>query len=635
MSVFAQQKFNELQYSSQECVFTLNAPSSARSVKVRIYDSAEAEKPVRVLKMKRNGVDSWKATLRGDWAGHFYTFDMGRGECPGTFAKAVGVNGKRASILCMDDTDPEGWEQDVRPRLENPSDLLVYEMHHRDFSIHPSRESQYPGKFLALTEPKNIWYLKTLGVNAVQILPSYDFFTVDESKPQKPQYNWGYDPLNYNVPEGSYSTNASVPEVRIREFKEMVMALHSAGIRVIMDVVYNHCMNIDGSNFQRTYPDYYYRRSAPGQGASGEIGTTGGNWANASGCGNETASERPLMRQFMLESVRYWVEEYHIDGFRFDLMGIHDIETMNLIRKELDKIDPSITIYGEGWAASSPAIDNNLCAMKAHTHRMPGIGAFADEMRDALRGPFSNNDESAFLAARPGHEESIKFGLVGGIAHQDVDVSKVNYSKEAWAAQPSQHVSYVSCHDDMSLVDRLRASIPGISNKEVVRLSQLAQTFVLTSQGIPFLWAGEEAFRDKKGVHNSYNQPDSVNQIDWSRLLEHPELFLYYKGLINIRKEHKAFRMGDARLVRQNMRFLKTPSCVIGFTLNGAAVGDEWKKIVCIMNSNKVSQQVDVPAGTYTIVCHDGMVCGDGLGKMQGGRVEVAPQSALIMYSME
>ena len=635
MNVFAQHKFDELQYSKEECVFNLNAPSSVRTVRVRIYENADAEKPLHVLKMKRNGLDRWRVSLKGDWAGHFYTFDIGRGECPGTFAKAVGVNGKRAAIVRMEDTNPEGWDEDVRPKLENASDMIVYEMHHRDFSIHPSSRSRYPGKFLALTEPHNIWYLKTLGVNAVQILPSYDYFTVDESQPEKPQYNWGYDPLNYNVPEGSYSTDARTPEVRIREFKQMVQALHDAGIRVILDVVYNHCMNIDGSNFQLTFPDYYYRKTAPGQGASGDIGTTGGDYANASGCGNETASERPLMRQFMLESVRYWVEEYHIDGFRFDLMGIHDIETMNLIRKELDKIDPSITIYGEGWAAGSPAIDNNLCAMKAHTYRMPGIGAFADEMRDALRGPFSDDTQSAYLAGNPGHEESVKFGLAGGIAHNGVDVSKVNYSKAAWAAQPSQHVSYVSCHDDMSLVDRLRTSIPGISDKEVVRLSQLAQTFVLTSQGIPFLWAGEEAFRDKKGVHNSYNQPDSINQIDWSRLMEYPELFMYYRGLIDIRKQHKAFRMGDAGLVRQNLRFLDAPSCVIAFTLNGEAVGDTWKEIVCVMNSNKTPQLVDVPEGIYTVACREGMACADGLGKMQGGKVTVAPQSALIMYRTE
>lgn len=634
MKVLPNHKFDELQYSSDECIFNLNAPSTASTVKVRIYESAYAKSPVCALKMRRNGLDRWKTSVNGDWAGHYYTFDIGCGECPGTFAKAVGVNGRRAAIINMKATDPAGWGEDVRPKLDNPSDLVVYEMHHRDFTIHPSSKSRYRGKYLALTEPGNIWYLKTLGVNAVQLLPCFDFCSVDESLPEKSQYNWGYDPQNYNVPEGSYSTDACVPEVRIREFKQMVQALHSAGIRVILDVVYNHCANVGGSNFQLTYPDCYFRKGAAG-GKSGGTSSRVGCYANASGCGNETASECALMRQFMLESVLYWVEEYHIDGLRFDLMGIHDIETMNLIRRALDEIDPSITIYGEGWALDTPAINSSICAMKAHAYRMPGIGVFGDEMRDALRGPFADDSQSAYLAGKPGYEESVKFGLVGGIAHNDVDMSRVNYSKAAWAAQPSQHISYVSCHDDMGLVDRLRASIPNITDKEIVRLSQLAQTFVLISQGVPFLWAGEEAFRDKKGVRNSYNHPDHINQIVWTRLKEHPELFMYYRGLIDIRKQHKAFRMGDAQLVRQNVHFLETPACVIAFMLNGAAVGDAWKRIVCIMNSNKTFQSVMVSAGVYTVVCYDGMVCGDGLGKLSGGEVIVAPQSALIMYSVE
>jgi len=627
----AQNQFNEMQYSAQRTTFTLNAPSSAKSVKVRIYDSSSATKPSKTISLKRIATDKWSAAVKGDLKGKFYTFDMGKGECPGTFAKAVGVNGKRAAIVDIKSTDPEGWASDVRPAIITPSDLVVYEMHHRDFSIHPSSQSHYPGKFLALTEPRNLWYLKTLGINAVQILPSYDYATVDESRPDVPQYNWGYDPLNYNVPEGSYSTNAADPETRIREFKQMVQALHQAGIRVILDVVYNHCMNIAQSNFQLTYPDYYFRMTEPGKGASGDIGTKGGNYADASGCGNETASEKPLMRQFMLESVKYWVEEYHIDGFRFDLMGIHDMETMNMIRAELDKIDPTITIYGEGWAAGSPAIDNSLCAMKASTYKMKGIGAFADDMRDAIRGPFSDDKQPAFLAALPGNEESIKFGLVGGIKHQDVDMSKVNYSKEPWTAEPTQHVSYVSCHDDMSLVDRLRASIPNIKDDELQRLDKLAQTFVLTSQGIPFLWAGEEVMRDKKGVHNSYNSPDSINQIDWTNLHKYPEVFMYYKGLIDMRREHKAFRMGAAELVRKNMRFLDTPDCVVGFTLNGEAVGDSWKQIICIMNSNKKAVTIDIPEGKYTVVCRDGMVNTNGFSTVKGPKVKVGRQSALIL----
>lgn len=627
------QLFNEMEYSPEKTVFNLNAPSKAKSVVVRIYDSAVITKPSQVVTLKKSGTDRWSATVDGDLMGKFYTFDMGKGECPGTFAKAVGVNGKRAAIINLDSTNPEGWTNDVRPAISSPSDLVVYEMHHRDFSIHPSSQSKYPGKFLALTEPKNVHYLKTLGVNAVQILPSYDYATVDEARPDIPQYNWGYDPLNYNTPEGSYSTDATKPDVRIREFKQMVQAMHNAGIRVILDVVYNHCMSIDGSNFQLTYPDYYYRMVKKGKGTSGSIGSKGGKYSDGSGCGNETASEKPLMRQFMIESVKYWINEYHIDGFRFDLMGIHDIETMNIIREEVNKIDPSITIYGEGWSAGACAIDHDRLAMKAVTYKMPGIGAFSDDMRDAIRGPFSDDTKPAFLAALPGHEESIKFGLAGAIQHPQIDMTKVNYSKEPWTAQPSQHVSYVSCHDDMSLVDRIRASFPGIGTDELKRLDKLAQTFVLTSQGVPFLWAGEEVMRDKKGVHNSYNSPDSINQIDWNNFKLYPDVFFYYKGLIEMRNAHKAFRMGDADLVRKNLSFISAPDCVVAFRLNGKAVGDSWDDIVCIMNSNKTPQTVPVPAGTYTVVCRDGMVNVGGLDRLRvGGTVTVGPQQALIIY---
>lgn len=631
-TAMAQGHFNEMEYSPEQTTFNLNAPSKARSVKVRIYASADAATPVQTLKLKKAGTDRWTAVAKGDLMGKFYTFDMGKGECPGTFAKAVGVGGKRAAIIDLRATNPKGWCCDERPAITSPSDLVVYEMHHRDFSIHPSRGSQYPGKFLALTEPKNIHYLKTLGINAVQILPSYDFYTVDEEHPERPQYNWGYDPLNYNVPEGSYSTDARNPEVRIREFKEMVQALHNAGIRVILDVVYNHCMSIDGSNFQRTYPDYYYRMATDGNGTTGDMGSTGGNYSNGSGCGNETASEKPLMREFMLESVKYWVKEYHIDGFRFDLMGIHDIETMNLIRKAVDEIDPSITIYGEGWSAGTCGIDHDRLAMKAVTYKMPGIGAFADDMRDAVRGPFSNDHENAWLADKAGYVESIKFGLVGGIEHPDVDMTKVNYSKDPWTLQPTQHVSYVSCHDDMSLVDRIRTSFPGIQDDEMARLHKLAESFVLTSQGIPFLWAGEEVLRDKKGVHNSYNQPDSINQIDWTNLQKYPEVFLYYKGLIEMRKAHKAFRMADADLVRQHVRFLPALGNVVAFSLNGEAVGDEWKQIICVMNPAKTSVEVSVPKGHYTVVCRDGLVATDGLARVCGDKLTVGPQQLLIVH---
>ena len=613
------QTFNEMEYDERYTVFHLNAPSKSRSVKVGIYRSAVIPRPELEVEMQLVDEDRWAVTVEGNLKGLFYTFDVGKGECPGTFAKAVGVNGRRAAILDLRETNPVGWKDDVRPPLASPSDLVVYELHHRDFSVHPSRKSRFSGRFLALTEPNNIHYLKTLGINAVQLLPSFDFATVDEARPDLQQYNWGYDPLNYNVPEGSYATDAIRPEVRIREFKQMVQALHRAGIRVIMDVVYNHCHDVQQSNFHRTYPDYYFRKK-------------GKKLSNGSGCGNETASERPLMRQFIVESVLYWVREYHVDGFRFDLMGLHDVTTMNLIRFELDRIDPSLTLYGEGWTAGPSALSADKRAHKSSVRRMPRIGAFGDEMRDALRGPFGDDRKSAFLAAQPGHEESLKFGLVGGIRHPDINMSRVNYSSQSWALQPFQHVSYVSCHDDMGLVDRLRTSCLGIKDEELVRLDKLAQTFVLTSQGVPFLWAGEEVLRDKKGMCNTYNQPDAVNQIDWTPTSHRMDVFHYYRALIDIRRSHRAFRMGDANLVRKYMHFFEAPSCVVAFGLDGKSVGDAWNYIVCIMNANASSQSVTIPSGTYTVVCRDGLACAEGLDRVEGGTIAVGPQQSLIVW---
>lgn len=614
--------FDEMVYYPEKTVFCLNAPTNAKHVIVRIYNDGQGGKAVKTVKMKSLGSDRWGATVKGDWKGKFYTFELPafkKGETPGVFAKAVGVNGKRAAIVNLQETNPEGWDSDVRPAIASPADLVIYEMHHRDYSVDASSGLVYKGKFLALTEPKAIAHLKKLGVNAIHILPSYDYASVDETRLNEPQYNWGYDPLNYNVPEGSYSTDPYNPQTRIREFKQMVQALHKAGIRVILDVVYNHTYNIDGSNFQRTYPDYYYRKNADG------------TYSNGSGCGNETASERPLMRQFMIESMKYWVNEYHIDGFRVDLMGIHDIETMNLIRAEIDKIDPSIYIYGEGWSAGTCAYPHEKLAMKANIALLPRIGAFSDEMRDALRGPFSDNHKGAFLAGLAGEEESLKYGIVGAIQHPQVDYAQVNYSKKPWAAEPTQMISYVSCHDDMCLNDRLKSGIPGLGEAELIRLNLLAQTFVFTSQGVPFMLSGEEMMRDKKGVHNSFESPDSINRLDWTNLQKYPQVFDYYRGLIQLRKNHKAFRLGDAGLVRKHLEFLSTPSVTLGFRLKDNAGGDEWNDIIVLMNGNRESKVINIPDGRYTIVCCDGVINEDGLGEIEGGKVTVDAQSAVIL----
>ena len=616
-TIQAQALFREMSFSNNKTVFQLVAPNNAT---LRIYNDGISGKAVKTVKMKKVDNDLWQAELKGNLKGKFYTFDSGNGECPGLFAKAVGVNGNRAAIVDMTETNPEGWETDKRPEIKSPCDLIIYELHHRDFSIDPSSGIEHKGKFLALTEPKAIEYLKRLGVNAVHILPSFDYASVDETQLNEPQYNWGYDPKNYNVPEGSYSTDPYNPQTRIKEFKMMVQALHKAGIRVILDVVYNHTFDIENSNFQRIYPDYFYRK------------TSDGKYSNGSGCGNETASEKPLMREYMTESVKYWINEYHIDGFRFDLMGVHDIETMNYIRHEVNKIDPSIYIYGEGWSAGNCAYPTDKLAMKANTKQLDGIGAFCDDMRDALRGPFSDDHKGGFLAGEPDMEESIKFGIAGAISHPQIDMKKVNYSNAAWTNSPAQMISYVSCHDDMCLTDRLRASIPGIKKDELIRLDLLAQTAVLTSQGVPFILCGEEMLRDKKGVHNSYNSPDSINHLDWNNLKKYPEVFNYYSGMIALRKAHPAFRMGNADEVRKHLEFLDVPKGVVVFRLKDYAGGDSWKDIIVILNANKETIEITIPEGNYTVVTRNGKVDCNGLGSLTGNIAIVEPQSAIIMH---
>ena len=624
----------EMEYTPEVTNFTLWAPT-ADEVRLMLFDTGDSGHAYETVSMVADKEGTWTAKVEKDLIGKFYTFnvkikDKWMGDTPGINAKAVGVNGKRAAIIDMNATDPEGWAADKRPALACPADAIIYEMRHRDISIDTSSGIQRKGKFLAFTEEgtlspeqlaTGIDHLKELGVTHVHLLPSYDYASVDETRLDENKYNWGYDPQNYNVPDGSYSTDPYDPSVRTKEFKQMVQALHKAGIRVVLDVVYNHTFNTAESNFERTVPGYFYRQMPDG------------SFADASACGNETASNRPMMRKYMIESVLHWINEYHLDGFRFDLMGIHDIATMNEIRKAATAVDPSIIIYGEGWAAKAPQMPEDSLAMKANTYRMPGIAAFSDEMRDGLRGPFNDNHQGAFLAGVPGGEESIKFGIVGAIKHPQVDNDLVNYSKASWAEQPTQMVSYVSCHDDMCLVDRLNASVPGITPQELIKLDKLAQTAVFTSQGIPFIYAGEEVMRDKKGVHNSYQSPDSINAIDWKRKAEHADVFAYYKGLIQLRKNHPAFRMGDADLVRKHLEFLPVEgSNLIAYRLKEHANSDAWEDIIVALNSRKEPAKLTVPEGKYTVVCKDGFISEKGLGTLYGSEVIVPAQSALIIY---
>lgn len=608
----------------------------AEAAQVLLYANGANGTPLDTLNMHFHADNgTWTASVPRQLYGSFYTFrikDQGRwlDETPGVWAKAVGVNGNRAAIIDMAATNPQGWENDKGPKVKNITDAVIYEAHHRDLSLHPNSGIANKGKFLALTEPgthnkygasTGIDHLKDLGITHIHILPSYDFNSVDEANLPANTYNWGYDPLNYNAPEGSYSTNPSDPATRIREFKEMVQSLHNNGIGVVMDVVYNHTAQNDESNFELTAPGYYHRH------------WDNGKYSDASGCGNETASERKQMSDYIVNSVAYWAKEYHIDGFRFDLMGIHDIETMNEIRKAVNKIDPTICIYGEGWAAEAPQYPADSLAMKGNVARMPDIAVFSDELRDGLCGPVWEKDKGAFLAGVPGGEASVKFGIVGAIEHPQVRCDSVNYSRQPWAKQPTQMISYVSCHDGLCLVDRIKASMPGITPEQLVRLDKLAQTVVFTSQGIPFIYAGEEVMRDKKGVDNSYKSPDAVNAIDWRRKTTNEDVFTYYKRLIDLRKSHPAFRMGDAEMVRRHLEFLPVEgNNLIAFLLKEHANGDRWEDIIVAFNSRTTPARLEVPAGKYTVVCKDGVIDVRGLGTQTGPEVIVPGQSALIMY---
>lgn len=624
----------EMEYAPSATTFTLWAPT-ADEVRLMIYSDGWRGSFIASYAMMPAEEGTWKMVVAQDLLGKYYTFHVkvkGKwlGETPGINAQAVGVNGQRAAIVDWKQTHPEGWDNDRRPPLQSPADMIIYEMHHRDFSVDEASGICHKGKYLALTEQgttnsfqlaTGIDHLVELGVTHVHLLPSSDYASIDETRLDENPYNWGYDPRNYNVPDGSYATDPYQPETRIREFKQMVLALHRAGIRVVMDMVYNHTFYTEESNFERTVPGYFYRRMKDG------------SWSNGSGCGNETASERPMMRKFMIDSVLYWIREYHIDGFRFDLMGLHDIDTMNAIRKAVDEVDSSVCLYGEGWTGGVPCYPASLLALKMNVARMPGIAAFSDELRDALCGSVWEKEKGGFLAGVPGAEQSVKFGIVGAIAHPQVKYRSVNYSHLPWAAQPTQMIGYVSCHDGLCLADRLKAALPDVGFDELVRLDKLAQTVVLTSQGIPFLYAGEELMRDKQGVDNSYKSPDAINGIAWDRKFLYRDVFAYYKELILLRKSHPAFRMGDAALVCKYLRFLPVKGRnLIAYCLHGQPNGESWKDIVVAFNARSTPARLQVPAGLYRVVCKDGVIDLRGLGVHEGSEVIVPGQSALIMY---
>ena len=590
----------------------------AEQMEVRIYNdgmsataSLNDENDVQTIALTKGEGDFWTASVPGDLAGKFYTvrsFQNGEWglESPGIFAKAVSINGQRAAIIDMKATNPEDFDKDVRPAMPDMTDIVVYETHLRDFTMSPYSGVEHKGKFLGLTEEPALNYLKELGITHLQILPMFDYGSIDETALDKNRYNWGYDPVNYNAPEGGYSTDPADPACRIREAKMMIQALHKAGIRVVMDVVYNHTYDVMGCALGRVVPQYFYRLNEDG------------SYANGSGCGNETASDHEMYRKFMVESVCYWAREYHIDGFRFDLMGIHDQETMKAIRAALDEIDPTILTYGEGWAAMSPAYPYEDLAMKQWTYKMPRVGAFSDDIRNALIGsPFDHDP-----------------GFASGNAAGMKDVMRGLIACPEWSGEPMQHVSYITCHDNYCLRDRIEVSTKGVDEETRLRMNKLAQTAVLVSQGMSFIYGGEELFRTKMGIDNSYQSPDSINIIPWENREKYADLHDYYQQMIAIRRAHKGFRLGCAKAVEEHVEFLDADNeQVIVYRIKDLEGIDSAKSLLVILNGSAENVSCDLPqmSGEAIILAQNGQANVAGLDFAPYDKIEVAPYSATII----
>jgi pullulanase len=617
-------------YSQQGTLFKVWSPQ-ATAVKLRLYNTGAGGSVIRTIDLNKSDSGTWETKVKGDIKNKYYTFqtyigDKWQLECPDIYARAVGVNGKRGMVVDLADTNPPGWENEKKPILINPTDIILYELHIRDISVSPNSGIIHKGKFLGLTEQNThsptgevtgLAHIKQLGVTHVHLLPSFDFNTIDETQTNG-GYNWGYDPLNYNVPEGSYATNPYDGRIRIREFKQVVKTLHNNNLRVIMDVVYNHTSGIDGANFNQFAPGYYYRHKPDG------------GYSNGTGCGNETASEQTMMHKFMIASVVYWAKEYHVDGFRFDLMGVHDIATMNAISDTLHKLDPTLFIYGEGWDAGHCALPADERALKRNIMKVNKVAAYSDDIRDGLRGP--NSQSRGFVSGALGTEESVKFGIVASTQHPQVNYDSVNYSKAAWAKEPSQAINYVSCHDDQTLFDRLKSANPSATESDLIKMDKLANAIVLTSQGVPFIQAGEEFIRTKQGVANSYNSPDSINEIDWARKSKYKAVFSYYQGLIALRKHHPAFRLPSAALIRKHLEFI-TPAdpLVIEYQLKANANGDKWKSILVLLNGSNTSKTVKLPPGNWILAANENIVNEKGIKRLTNF-VALPSTSAYVLF---
>lgn len=623
-------------YTKEKTTFRLWSPLATK-VTLLLYDKGYKSKPYDKIKMNKDVKGTWFVEVKEDLHGVFYTYeieiDNKKVETVDIYAKACGVNGERGMVIDLSRTNPEGFLKDKRPELINSTDAIIYETHIRDFTIHKTSNVSHPGKFLGLAQkntrsPEGLTtgldHLIELGITHVHLLPVFDFASIDENKLDKPQYNWGYDPLNYNCIEGSYSTNPIDGEARIKEFKTLVQALHKSNIRVIMDVVYNHTYLTVDSYFNKTFPNYYYRQ-------------INGEFADGSACGNEVASERLMVRKYIIDSVKYFAKEYHIDGFRFDLMGLHDIETMNLIRQELDKIDPSIIIYGEGWVANESPLPVAKRAIKENIHKLPRIAAFNDDFRDGVKGHVFYNKQPGFVNGGVGFEETVKFGIVAATKHPQIDYEKVIYAKKPWATQPNQCINYVSCHDNLCLYDKIVETTEDLDITTRIKMVKMANALVLTSQGIPFMFAGDEMLRTKNGDENSYKSPDIINQIVWHSKYDHFDLFEYCRGLIKLRKKHPAFRMTSTEMIQNHLKFLPSPvTNTIAYNITGSANNDSYADIVVLFNANVSEVKFKLPHfGVWNIVVDQDKAGVEVLRKFTGSEVVVPSLSTYVLYSNE
>jgi len=622
-------------WSNTETKLNIWAPS-ASAVSFQLYRNGQGGTPLKSFSLKKQPKGNWTHTLPGDWEGYYYTFKVKvnnnwLNEVPDPSAKAVGVNGLRGMIVNMKSTNPSNWDFDKYPLLKNQTDAVIYELHVRDASIQANSGILNKGKFLGLTEvgtkspaglPSGLDYLKELGITHVHLLPSFDFKSLDEAK-TSPQYNWGYDPKNYNVPEGSYATNPFDGKVRINEFKKLVQTFHNNQIGVILDVVYNHTGDTENSIFNQIVPNYYYRQNFDG------------SFSNASGCGNEMASERPMFRKFIIESLLHWVNEYHIDGFRFDLMGIHDLKTMESIRDTLKKVKPDILLYGEGWTAGGSPLPENERAVKANIHQLQGIAAFSDEVRDGIKGHVFTPSDKGFVSGKYDLAESVRFGVVGGVFHPQINYQKVNYAKSPWAMEPNQTIIYASCHDNHTLWDRLEIANPNVSVQDRISMQKLALGIVLTSQGISFLHAGSEFLRTKNGVENSFESSDVVNQLDWERRDENVNVTNYIRNLIQLRKTHPAFRLGNASDIRQHLTFSDEQlDGLIIYKIENAP-NEPWKYIYVILNGSDKDQNINIPFADWKLVVDENHVFLNPENGFKGRNAKVKPFSMLILKCEE